>query len=138
MTINFTDVPEKREKALESQTFALNRVLSNKTLVSTFKEHHIHIESFLESFNKAFYENKYEELLTLWAKNYWRNNQTQKELNWFIVISELLKLAKIDLSPQFLFEEASRLNLFPIHIDLFNQVQQTKSQALNILKIKNQ
>ena len=133
MTINFTGTPEKREKAIQSQTFALNKVLSNKTIISAFKENQINIESFLESFNKAFYENKYEELLTLWANNYWKNNQTQKELNWFIVISELLKLAEIDLSAELLFEEASRLNLFPIHIDCFNQVQQTKSQALNIL-----
>ncbi len=133
MTINFTGAPEKREKAIQSQIFALNKVLSNKTITDAFEENQIDKESFLESFNKAFYENKYEELLTLWANNYWKNNQTQQELNWFIVISELLKLAEIDLSAELLFEEASRLNLFPIHIDLLNQVQQTKSQALNIL-----
>lgn len=133
MTINFTGSVEKREKAIENQTFALNKVLSNKTLVSAFQENQIDIGSFLEWFNKAFYSNDYNELLKLWAENYGKNNQTQKELNWFIIISQLLQLTEIDLSPDFLFEEASRLNLFPIHIDCFNQVQQTKSQALNIL-----
>ena len=133
MTINFTGSVEKREKAIENQTFALNKVLSNKTLVSAFQENQIDIGSFLEWFNKAFYSNDYNELLKLWAENYGKNNQTQKELNWFIIISQLLQLTEIDLSPDFLFEEASRLNLFPIHNDTLNQIQKTKKAVLDIL-----
>jgi hypothetical protein len=60
-------------------------------------------------FRRCLIDQNFEWLVQLWINNYEPKNQDW--VTWFDVISALLKIAKVDVTPNFLLELAKDLNI---------------------------
>lgn len=89
--------------------FSNQKINTNTQITELFKAAKIDILSFMIEFRKCLIDQNFEWLVQLWINNYEPKNQNW--VTWFDIISALLKIAKVDITADFLLELAKDLNI---------------------------